>query len=167
MNKSIYQIEVAHRNLVEELIENEGELTPELEAQLAISYEDLQQKGVAYTFVIKDQEGIISQIDAEIDRLTELKKAKKKAVERLKETLVNAMEVFGVQKLESPIVSISLRASESIEVLHLAMLEDEFKKCAPPVWTADKLRIKAAIKEGRAVEGAVIVKKNSLQIKWS
>ena len=164
MNKSIYQIEVAHRNLVEELIENEGELTPELETQLAISYEDLQQKGVAYTFVIKDQEGIISQIDAEIDRLTDLKKAKKKAVERLKDTLVNAMEVFGVQKLESPIVSISLRASESIEVLHLAMLEDEFKKCSP-LWTADKLRIKAAIKEGRAVEGAVIVKKNSLQIK--
>lgn len=162
MNKSIYQIEVAHRNLVNDLIENEGELTPELETQLAISYEDLQQKGVAYTFVIKDQEGIISQIDAEIDRLTDLKKAKKKAVERLKDTLVNAMEVFGVQKLESPIVSISLRASESIEVLHLAMLEDEFKKC---VWSADKLRIKAAIKEGRAVEGAVIVKKNSLRIK--
>lgn len=165
MNKSIYQIEVAHRNLVEELIENEGELTPELETQLAISYEDLQQKGVAYTFVIKDQEGVISQIDAEIKRLSDLKKRKEKAVEKLKETLVNAMEVFGVQKLESPIVSISLRASESVEVLHLAMLDEEYKKCSTPVWSADKLKIKQAFKDGKTVEGANLIKKNSLQIK--
>lgn len=165
MNKSIYQIEIAHRNLVEELIENEGELTPELETQLAISYEDLQQKGVAYTFVIKDQEGVISQIDAEIKRLSDLKKRKEKAVEKLKETLVNAMEVFGVQKLESPIVSISLRASESVEVLHLAMLDEEYKKCSTPVWSADKLKIKQAFKDGKTIEGALLVKKNSLQIK--
>lgn len=165
MNKSIYQIEVAHRNLVEELIENEGELTPELETQLAISYEDLQQKGVAYTFVIKDQDGVISQIDAEIKRLSDLKKRKEKAVEKLKETLVNAMEVFGVQKLESPIVSISLRASESVEVLDFEKLGLSYKKCSLPVWSADKLKIKQAFKDGKTVEGANLIKKNSLQIK--
>lgn len=165
MNKSIYQIELSHRNLIDELVENGGELTPELETQLAITYEELQQKGVAYTFVIKDQEFIIDQIDEEIKRLEKRKKAKEKAVERLKETLCNAMEVFGVQKLESPIVSISLRHSESVEVLHLAMLEDEYKKCSTPVWSADKVKIKQAFKEGKTIEGALLVKKNSLQIK--
>lgn len=165
MNKSIYQIELSHRNIVDELEENGGELTPEIETQLAITYEDLQQKGVAYSFVIKDQVEIIKQIDDEIDRLQNRKKAKEKIVDRLKETLCNAMEVFGVQKLESPIVSISLRHSESVEVLHLAMLDEEYKKCSTPVWSADKIKIKQAFKDGKIIEGALLVKKNSLQIK--
>ena len=165
MNKSIYQIELSHRNLIDELVENGGELTPELETQLAITYEDLQQKGVGYSFVIKDQESVIEQIKEEIFRLQKRMQAKQKAVERLKETLCNAMEVFEVQKLESPIVSISLRHSESVEVLHLAMLDEEYKKCSTPVWSADKLKIKQAFKDGKTIEGALLVKKNSLQIK--
>lgn len=165
MNKSIYQIENEYRLLAENLIDNGGELTPEIETQLSITYEELQQKGVAYSFVIKDQIEIIKQIDEEIDRLEKRKKAKEKAVERLKETLCNAMEVFGVQKLESPIVTISLRPSESVEVLHLALLDEEYKKCSTPVWSADKVKIKQAFKDGKTIQGALLIKKQSIQIK--
>ena len=88
MNKSIYQIETEYRLLAENLIDNGGELTPEIETQLSITYEELQQKGVAYSFVIKDQIEIIKQIDEEIDRLEKRKKAKEKAVERLKRKII-------------------------------------------------------------------------------
>lgn len=165
MNKSIYQIENEYRLLAENLIESGGELTPEIESQLQISKADLQNKSVSYSFVIKQLESDISQIDAEIKRLNDLKKARSKTVEKLEETLKDAMVLFDIQKIETPLVNISLRNSESVEVLHLALLSEEYKKCSTPVWSADKIKIKEAIKAGEAVEGAILVKNQSIQIK--
>lgn len=165
MNKSIYQIESEYRLLAESLIENGGELTPEIETQLQISKVDLQNKSVSYSFVIKQLESDVLQIDNEIKRLNDLKKSRVKTSERLEETLKDAMILFGVQKIETPLVNISLRNSESIEVLHLALLSDEYKKCSTPLWSADKAKIKEAIKSGETVEGAILVKNQSLQIK--
>lgn len=165
MNRSIYQIENEYRLLAENLIESGGELTSDIEAQLQISKSDLQNKSVSYSFVIKQLENDISQIDSEIKRLSDLKKSRSKTVERLEETLKNAMVLFDVQKIESPLVTISLRNSESVEVLHLALLSNEYKKCSDPVWSADKKAIKEAIKEGKTVEGAILVKNKSIQIK--
>ncbi len=165
MNKSIYQIENEYRLLAENLIESGGELTPEIETQLQIIKADLQNKSVSYSFVIKQLESDISQIDAEVKRLNDLKKARSKTVERLEETLKNAMILFDIQKIESPLVTISLRDSESVEVLHLAILSDEYKKTSVPVVSADKIKIKEAIKAGETVEGAILVKNQSIQIK--
>ena len=165
MNKSIYQIESEYRLLAESLIESGGELTPEIETQLQISKSDLQNKSVSYSFVIKQLESDILQIESEVKRLNDLKKARSKTVERLEETLKNAMILFDVQKIESPLVTISLRNSESVEVLHLALLPDEFKKTSIPVVSADKAAIKEAIKEGIVVQGAILKKNQSIQIK--
>lgn len=164
MNKSIYQIENEYRLLAENLIDNGGELTPEIETQLQISKADLQNKSVSYSFVIKQLESNISEIDLEIKRLTERKKAQAKTVERLEETLKDAMILFDIQKIESPLVTISLRNSESVEVLHLALLSDEYKKTKIEV-SADKVAIKEAIKEGKNVYGATLKKNQSIQIK--
>lgn len=165
MNKSIYQIENEYRLLAENLIESGGELTTEIETQLQISKTDLQNKSVSYSFVIKQLESDVSQIDNEIKRLNDLKKSRIKTIERLEETLKNAMILFDVQKIESPLVTISLRNSESVEVLHLALLPDEFKKTSIPVVSADKAAIKEAIKEGIVVQGAILKKNQSIQIK--
>ena len=164
MNKSIYQIENEYRILAENLIESGGELTPEIETQLQISKSDLQNKSVSYSFVIKQLESDISQIDVEVKRLNDLKKARSKTVERLEETLKDAMVLFDIQKIESPLVTISLRSSESVEVMHLALLPEQYKKCSTPLWSADKIKIKEAIKAGETVEGAILVKNQSLQI---
>lgn len=164
MNKSIYQIENEYRLLAENLIDHGGELTPEIETQLQISKADLQNKSVSYSFVIKQLESDISQIDAEIKRLKELKESRLKTVDRLEVTLKEAMVLFGVQKIESPLVNISLRNTESVEVLHLALLSDEYKKTKTEV-SADKVAIKEAIKEGKNVYGATLKKNQSIQIK--
>lgn len=123
--KSIYQIENEYRLLAENLIDNGGELTPEIQTQLQISKADLQNKSVSYSFVIKQLLNDIKQIEDEEKRLSELKKANEKVIERLKTTLKDAMVLFQVEKIQSPLVTISLRNSESVEVLHLALLSDE------------------------------------------
>ena len=54
MKLSLYTIEQNYLTLVENLIDNGGELTPELETELAITKQDLQNKGVCYGFIVKD-----------------------------------------------------------------------------------------------------------------
>ena len=75
------------------------------------------------------------------------------------------MVLFDFQTIECPLVTISLRSSESVEVMHLALLPEQYKKCSTPLWSADKIKIKEAIKAGETVEGAILVKNQSLQIK--
>jgi phenylalanyl-tRNA synthetase alpha subunit len=165
MKKSIYEIENTHLQLVSYLIENGGELTPEIETALAINEVELQTKSVAYSFVLKDIDSTIEQIDAELKRLNEIKKRHLKASERLIDTLKNALLIFGVEKIETPLVKISFRNSESVEVNDLALLNKEYTKVSEPVITADKVKIKEAIKKGLTVVGATIVQNKNIQIK--
>ena len=44
MNKSLYQIDIELQRIVDEIIDNGGEITPELEEQLAISQDNLNEK---------------------------------------------------------------------------------------------------------------------------
>ena len=164
MKKSIYEIEVKHLQLAEILEENGGELTLELEEELAINEADLQTKGVAYSFVIKDIKATVNQIDEEIKRLAEMKKSKNKAIERLENSLSTAMQIFGVEKIETPIVKISFRNSESVEITNESQLDEKFTITKTTV-SPDKVAIKTAIKNGEFVEGAVIVYNKNLQIK--
>jgi hypothetical protein len=165
MKKSIYEIEVKHLQLAETLEENGGELTPELELELAINQEELQTKGVAYSFVIKDLTFLIAQIDSELKRLTDLKKAKQKAIDRLENSLSTAMQIFEVEKIETPMVKISFRNSETVEVYDMALLDREYTKVSDPVVSADKVKIKEALKRGEQVVGAVLQTNKNIQIK--
>jgi hypothetical protein len=83
MKLTIYQIEQNYNQLAEQLIDNDGELTTELAEQLAITEEQLQNKSVAYSFVIKQMDADIDTIDAEIKRLQAAKKQREKATEYL------------------------------------------------------------------------------------
>lgn len=142
----------------------EGELTEDLEQRLTINQEELQKKGINYGFVIKDSEFTISAIDEEIERLQGLKKTEQNKQERLKAAISDAMNLYGIEKIESPVMKLSFRSSESVEVISFEQLPNDYKVSKTSV-TADKKAIKEAIKEGKEVAGAVINKNKNLQIK--
>ncbi len=145
------------------LLETE-ELTPELEEMLVINQEQLQAKAGNYAKVIANIQGDMDAIDAEIKRLKAMKESKERVIDRLKEAVKNAMLVSGIDKIQSPLFSLSLRRSESVEVnLPEALpLDWQVKKVTI---TADKVGIKQAIKEGHSITGARIIENFSLQIK--
>ena len=142
----------------------EGELTPDLENELVINQNELQIKAENYGYVIKSLEGDVSIIDDEIKRLKALKEAKMNAIERMKEAVVNAFQIYGITEVKSPTLKLSLRRSESVEVINQDQLPECFVK-AKTTYNPDKVAIKDAIKSGLTVEGAVIVENFSLQIK--
>ena len=161
---NIYQLTTEYKQLESILIENEGELTPDLEQALQINQDQLQAKGISYGYVIKSIEAESDIIDAEIKRLTQLKKVRDNAAERLKTTLKQAMEMYGVLELKTPTLKISFRKSESVEIIDMDLLDEKYitKKTTE---MPNKTEIKEALKRGEVIEGAELRTNNNLQIK--
>lgn len=162
MKKSIYEISQEALE-ISEALEN-GELTDELEQRLVINQHELQTKSINYGFVIKDSEANVKAIEEEIKRLQALKKVEENKQERLKEALKSALNIYGFEKVESPVMKIGFRKSESIEVVSMEQLPDKFKRHKTTI-DADKTAIKEAIKLGETVEGAVLKVNQNIQIR--
>lgn len=142
----------------------DGELTTELEDRLAITREELENKAENYVKVIRSVEGDISVIDAEIKRLQEIKKAKANVVDRMKEALSTAMTAFRVDKIETSLMKLFFRKSESVEILDETLVPEQYK-LSRVVVNPDKILIKKLIKSGESVPGVEVVEKLNLQIK--
>jgi hypothetical protein len=164
MKLTIYQIEQSYNQLAEELIDNGGELTPELSEALAITEEQLQNKSVAYSFVIKQIDSEVDIIDAEIKRLQAMKKTRENASERLKANIKHAMELFNIDEIKTPLVKINFRKSEAVEVDDVNQLPAPYK-VVKVTEQADKVAIKEAIKNGADIIGCRIATHRNLQIK--
>jgi hypothetical protein len=157
---NLYQIKNEYLTLASQL--EQGELTPEIEQQMQINEEQLKEKAINYGYVIKSFEYDNDVIDAEIKRLKQLKEQKENAIDKLKNAVSDAMQLYGIEKIDSPTLKLSFRKSESIEVS-----ENIDKKYLIEKTTLqpDKQAIKKAIKDGKQVEGAVLVTNYNIQIK--
>jgi len=161
---NIYKIQSEYQILVNELIENGGELTPELEISLQINKDNFHSKSENYAYITKQFDGEMDMIDNEIKRLQQAKKSREKTIQRLKDTIELAMLTFDVNKIETPLIKISFRNSESVEVSDVNDLPNEFKTIKV-IETSDKLKIKDALKSGMFISGCSIKTNRNLQIR--
>lgn len=161
---NIYAIQNEYQLIISEIINNEGEITPEIETALTINKEQLQSKAVDYSYVIKQLDSDCEQIDAELKRLQQLKKVRTNLAERLKNTISDAMNLYEVEKIETPLIKLSFRNSESVEITNESQLDACFI-VTKTVTSPDKKAIKDAIKSGVLVTGATISYNKNLQIK--
>lgn len=119
---NIYQIKQELLAIFDELEENGGELTPELEEQLNISQEEFKSKIKDYSNVVKMLENDIIDIKAEKARLNDLQKSKEKTIERLKKIMIDAVELFGdttksgSKYLDYGTGKVSIRNTQVVEV---------------------------------------------------
>ena len=119
---SIYNIQQDLLEIFDQIEENEGEITPELEEQLRISQDEFEDKIRSYSCVIRQLECDLGAIKDEKARLDAIKKSKEKTIERLKQVMVEAIQMFGdtsktgVKFIDYGTGKISLRKSESIEL---------------------------------------------------
>lgn len=166
--QTLYEISNELREVYNKLENGEGvdaetgELNEETINALAVSQQNLQAKGIDIGYVIKSFDDEIDLYDREIKRLTERKQALKNAQERVKNSLKNAMEEFGIVEIKGQTLKINFRKSESVEVDNIEELDDKFKRVKVE---ADKTAIKQALKSGEEVKGARLVENNNLQIR--
>lgn len=160
--KSLYEITEDALAIISELEQNE--LTDELLDRLAISQEELQNKATNYAYVIKDAEANVLAINNEIERLNALKKAENRKIEVLKERISGAMNLYGIEKVQTPTIKMSFRASKSVEIINEDQIDKQFIK-EKLVKSVDKIAIKKAIESGDLVEGALLQSNKNLVIK--
>lgn len=95
---NIYQIEQDLLAIFDELENNGGELTPELEEKLAITQDEFKDKVESYTNAIKSLDADMTAIKVEQARLKALYDKKEKTANKLKEVIIAAINEFGETK---------------------------------------------------------------------
>lgn len=165
----LYEITQNYRDFINAI--ETGEIPDEAIADTLESIEGLfSDKADNIACVVKELESDMTAIKAEVDTLTERMQAKQNKANRLRQYLSNAMLATGTTSIETSRNKLTFRKSEAVLIpdeaafIAYAILDaDELLTYKGP--TPDRTAIKAALKGGRAVNGATLEIRQNLQIK--
>lgn len=105
----LYEIADALESIEDTLLENGGELTPELEAALEALEGTLEQKAERICRVIRNHDASAKAFDAEIERLRGHKKAHENTVARLKDYLKTVLVRLDRTKVDAGVFKVALQ----------------------------------------------------------
>jgi hypothetical protein len=151
--KTLLNIRQEYSNMLQEIEQNEGELTPELEDALAINAQELSEKSLAYVEFMGNLNAQNNRIEEEIKRLQSLKRKNTQVLDFLQKGLVQAVNEFGT--IRTGTYTIGVRQSEECVIEDSDKVPEKFKTVKMEV-QVDKLAVKKAIKSGENVPGAHI-----------
>ena len=159
---SLYKINENMLSLLSVIEANEGELTDEVLQQLEINNEELQTKSESYLAVIKNREALNTQIDDELKRLQAMKKANNNLVLRLKNSLLNAVNIFG--EFETGLIKFGTRKSTTVEVTGIVNDLPKEYKTVKVTEQPNKAEIKKSLQRGEQIEGCALITNYNLKI---
>ncbi len=107
----LYEVGDTLEQIADQLVENGGELTPELEAMLDAMTEAFDAKAESIALVIRSAESRAAGIHVEAERLAKLERAHENTAKRLKAYLLREMERAGKRKMQGKLVSVSVCAN--------------------------------------------------------
>jgi hypothetical protein len=163
MEKSLYKITQKQQELFDFILEAEGEITPDVEESLKINEENFETKARGYIWMIKKLEADNITINEELNRLERIEKRNNKLIDRLKESMKMALEIFGESK-KIDTFTLSLRKSKSVEIIDAELIPEAYR-VVKTTETINKTEIKKAIESGEIVSGAIIKENQNIQIK--
>ena len=73
------------------------------------------------------------------------------------------MQKYELSEVKTPLVKMSFRSSNSVHISDESLLDAKYFDYKP---TVNKTSIKSDIESGVIVEGATIIEKQNLQVKW-
>ena len=176
LSTTLFQLSQEMMAIEDALWESGGELTPELEQAMAENAESMAKKVDGYNAVIRSLAYKADVLDAEIKRLTALKKVAENAQKRIKEHVLDTMNAFGIDKLEGAYCKISKSKSTKTEVdeptlllAYMPMMQG-VNESLPPYLSAEIKVSKTALKdyikeEGITPAGVEFVENWSLRIR--
>lgn len=162
--KSIYNVHQEYRNIVDEIVENGGEVTESLEQALSTTKQELEVAASQFSLLTREMDNQALSIQAEIERLQDYKKHIEGTSAKIKEQIKNAMLAAEIQKIKGELVSISFRKSEATVIDDETLIPLIYKD-QKTVYNINKTDIKNAIKSGVNVPGARIVENKNINIK--
>lgn len=119
----LHDITAELRSIQTQILENGGEVTPEIEAQLKAWGGALEFKAHNIGLALEELSANQAAIDMVVERLAERRKVFANAGERLKTYLFDCMKAAGVRKIESPEISITVARNGRPRIAPLVDLE--------------------------------------------
>lgn len=151
--KTLLNIRREYADILQDIEENEGELTPELEEALTIHAQELSAKRLAYVEFVGNLQSQNQRIDEEMKRLQQLRRRNAQVLEFLQKGLVEAVNEFGT--IRTGTHTIGMRQSDECVIEDADKIPDRFKTVKLDI-QVDKLAVKRAIKSGEDVPGAYL-----------
>ena len=130
---SLYNIEQELLDVIATLEDNGGEFTPELEERLIIGQDNLREKLTSYVAVINKMTAQIDACKCEEKRVSSLRKSRENTLDRVKESVLNAVRLFGDATKNGNYVidldtcRLSTRSSSSVNIDEERV--DDYIKC--------------------------------------
>lgn len=149
------QILESMADLDEEIMKNDGEITPAVEALLSQDENDLSRKIDAYGAIIHEYEGKLAVIETEIKRLGKLKSLYDNTRKGIVNLLDYQMKRFGLMELRGKTTRISYRASSSVEY-NLEKLIADYEKDITKLRTNMPAYLVVDVSVSKKVLGAVL-----------
>lgn len=159
---SLYDLTSEYTLICEALEENGGEITPEIEAMLAINEKNFLTKAEGYAEIIAKYTILAENAKTRKAQCERVQKIAENAVKRMKERIGQAMEEYGLQKVECGLHKFSLRSSQAVEITDEVAIPNHYKKV---VVSVDKKALRADLMAGVVVEGAELKENKSLTIR--
>ena len=121
-------------SMIEDATDRDDPAFAEAVAQLTELDDAIECKGECYARIIKNLQSDINGLKGEIDRLSNIKRAREAAVDRLKAAMLDAMQTTGKDKLPTTIGKWSVQHNPmSVTVLDPTKVPERFLKYAEPV----------------------------------
>jgi hypothetical protein len=167
MGITLFELDAAYQDTLNKCCEsaeaNQGVIEPNLALQLE-AVEMARDVKIENTLKFyKNENAVALMLETEIDALTRRLKTHANNANFGKSLLLAVVKPG--EKMEFGAGKISWRESTSANVIDFQKLPEEYKRVFPERKEPDKNAIKAALIAGKIVEGAELVKANSIQLK--
>lgn len=161
---NLFQIEQSHLDLIEQLIENGGALTPEIEEQMRFSEDAFYSKMQSYALVVKQLNGETDMLADAIAELQKKKKQREQTVDTMKGRMLQAMLAFEKDKFKTPMVSVWIGRSKKLKVLKETDIPSAFLREVIE-YKVEAAKLKEAIENGLETDSACIEETMNIQIR--
>lgn len=158
---TLFNIQNDYSEMMREIEEAEGEITEEMSEALEINEKELQAKGVGYLEIIKQKEAFNIIVSEEIKRLQGLKRINDNSIDRLKNSLLNAVKTFGEFTIGT--LTFKTRKSSSLIIENEELIPKKYKTQIITT-KIDKAQIKKDLKN-EDIPSAYIMENFNLMIK--
>lgn len=158
---SIYELTADYLQIMQMM--EDGELDPQTLADTMEAVEgEFEIKAESYAKVMRNLDGDITAIKAEIDRLTKKKQTLENNIKTMKKALQGAMEVTGKTKFKTDLFSFRIQKNAPSVIMDETYIEnvpERFLKYKDP--EINRTAIKEAILAGEDLEGLAHLEQSS------
>ena len=168
MSDTLQKLSVEYKLFTDELEANGGELTSEeMEEKFDSLPVTLDRKIEGTICHIINKESVVPVIEAEIKRLTQMKKSILNGSDWFRGKLKSCMELVGIREKDFILHKVWIQKNPpSVEIIDEALIPERFIITIPESYKVDKKAVLTELKAGKDIQGARLIDdKTNLRIK--